>query len=70
MSDLRKYARQTQLRMLIGLGVLVLGVGEGLIYLLYGRGAALLGLICLAGAALPIIAVVVVLKIMEGLASS
>lgn len=65
MTDLRKYARNTQIRMLVGLGVLVLGVGEGLIYLLYGRGAAVLGLICLAGAAVPVLAVVIVLAVMD-----
>lgn len=65
MTDLREYARNTQIRMLVGLGVLVLVVGEGLIYLLYGRGAAVLGLICLGGAAVPVLAVVIVLAVMD-----
>jgi len=64
-TDLREYARNTQIRMLVGLGVLVLVVGEGLIYLLYGRGAAVLGLICLGGAAVPVLAVVIVLAVMD-----
>jgi energy-converting hydrogenase Eha subunit E len=51
--------------MLLGLGFLVLVVGVGLIYLLYGQGAALFGLICLAGAAVPILAVVALLAVMD-----
>lgn len=70
MTDLRKYARRTKLRMLIGLGFLILVVGEGLIYLLYGQGAAVMGLLCLGGAVLPVAAVVVVLTLLDRLVSS
>ncbi len=50
--DLRRYARQTNARLLAGFILLLLLVGDGLIYLIYGREAALMGLICaLAGLA-------------------
>ena len=47
MRDLRKYARQTNGRLVLGGLLLVFIVGLGLIDLIYGRAAALAGLACL-----------------------
>jgi len=47
--DLRRYARQTNARLVIGFILLLLIVGDGLIYLFYGRAAAAMGLICILG---------------------
>ena len=47
--DLRQYARQTNFRLIVGFILLLFIVGDGLIYLFYGQGAALMGLICLLG---------------------
>ncbi len=52
--DLREYTRNTQNRMVFGFLVLVFLVGDGLIYVFYGMGAALVGLGCLVGAMLPV----------------
>lgn len=52
--DLREYARQTWFRLGVGAFVLLFGVGTGLIYIIYGPGAAGLGLLCLLGALVPI----------------
>ena len=52
--DLRKYARQTSVRLGIGAFFLLFVIGIGLIYLMYGAGAAMMGLICLMGALVPI----------------
>ncbi len=52
--DLRGYARQTNLRLGIGALVLLFGVGLGLIYVIYGPGAAGVGLLCLLGGLVPI----------------
>lgn len=54
--DLRHYARQTQTRLILGFLLLVFLVGDGLIYLFWGREAALMGLLCLLGALLPAVA--------------
>lgn len=63
--DMRKYARQTNLRLIIG-GVLVLVlVGGGLILLIYGPGAAFTGLLCIVAGLLPIVAIVLLFMIME-----
>jgi hypothetical protein len=45
--DLRRYARQTNIRLLAGFFLLVFLVGDGLIYLFMGRNAAIMGLVCL-----------------------
>ena len=63
--DLRRYAHQTRTRLLTGLFVLVYLVGDGLIYLFYGREAALMGLTCLLGALLPVGIIIFVLAIMD-----
>ncbi|HSM24232.1 MAG TPA: hypothetical protein VK856_05160 [Anaerolineaceae bacterium] len=52
--DMRKYARQTNLRLIVGSIVLLLVVGLGLIAIIYGVNAALLGLLCLSGVFVPI----------------
>lgn len=59
--DLRQYARQTNVRLVIGFILLLLVVGDGLIYLFYGRGAAIMGLICILGGLAPTILILLVL---------
>lgn len=63
--DLRKYARQTGFRLIIG-GLLVLFiVGDGLIFLFYGFGAAVTGLACLGIGLVPIMLIILFLAISE-----
>jgi hypothetical protein len=52
--DLRKYARQTNVRLGVGMAFLLLVVGTALIYYIYGAGAAMLGVTCLLAAFVPI----------------
>ena len=59
--DLRKYAKQTNLRLLLGFFGLFLFIGLGLIYLFYGRNAAIMGLICTGAALLPAVLVWLIL---------
>ncbi len=63
--DLRRYTRQTRVRLLLGMFVLVFLVGEGLIYFFYGREAALMGLICLLGALVPVGLIIAALAVMD-----
>ena len=63
--DLRKYARQTTIRLIVGALLLIFVVGDGLIYLIYGQGAALLGLTCLLAAAVPIALILMVLLLID-----
>jgi hypothetical protein len=44
--DLRAYARQTNVRLTAGAIFLLFGVGLGLIWVIYGGGAASLAFIC------------------------
>jgi len=55
--DLRRYARQTNVRLFAGFLLILFVVGDGLIYVFYGSGAALMGLICILGGLVPLVLV-------------
>jgi hypothetical protein len=59
--DLRAYARQTNVRLAVGAFVLLFGLGIALIYFIYGRSAALAGLLCLLGSLVPIALILIAL---------
>jgi hypothetical protein len=63
--DLREYAKSTHTRLIAGFLLLVFFLGDGLIFLVYGKGAGLAGLICLMGAMLPILLIVFFLWIAD-----
>ena len=63
--DLRKYAKQTNVRLGVGAFFLLFIVGIGLIYLIYGAGAAVMGLICLAAALVPVILTFLSLELLD-----
>jgi len=52
--DLRRYAKQTNIRLFIGFFILLFVVGAGLIYWFYGREAAILGSICIVAGLIPL----------------
>ena len=59
--DLRRYARQTNVRLFIGFLALLVMVGDGMIYLEFGREAALLGLACISLGLTPLILIALAL---------
>ena len=63
--DLRKYARQTNTRLIVGALLVLFIVGDGLIYVIYGSGAALVGLLCLGAGLVPIVLIILVLSLMD-----
>lgn len=63
--DLRAYARQTNVRLIVGAFVLLFIVGDGLIYAIYGQGAAVMGLLCLAAGLFPIILIMLFFAVMD-----
>jgi len=63
--DLRAYARNTNVRLGVGAFFLLFVVGVGLIYLVYGREAALLGFFCLLAAMLPVALILLFLFITD-----
>lgn len=65
MRDLRRYARQTNARLVAGALLLVFVVGLGLIYAFYGPGGALTGFLCLLAAVVPILLIAGILWAME-----
>ena len=63
--DLRRYARQTNARLLAGGILIVFLVGDGLIYLFYGREAATMGALCLVAGLAPLLLIWLFLAGME-----
>lgn len=58
------------MRLIAGFLLLVFIIGDGLIFILYGTGAGLAGLICLLGALLPIALVVFFLWLADRIVNS
>ena len=63
--DLRKYARQTNVQLAVGAVLLLFLVGDGLIYLIYGKGAALMGLTCLVIGLAPIVLIFLLMLLLN-----
>jgi len=63
--DLREYTKNTRTRLVIGFFALVFLVGDGLIFLFYGREAGIFGLVCILGALIPILLIIIFLLIAE-----
>jgi uncharacterized SAM-binding protein YcdF (DUF218 family) len=63
--DLRKYAQQTNVRLVAGFIVLLFVVGDGLILWIYGREAAILGLTCMVAGLAPLVLIIVALWVMD-----
>ena len=63
--DLRKYAQQTNVQLAVGALLLLFIVGDGLIYLIYGKAAALMGLTCLLAGTAPILLIVLLMLLLN-----
>ena len=63
--DLREYTKKTETRLLLGFLFLVFLIGDGLIFAFYGTGAGMIGLICLVGALVPVLLVILFLWIAD-----
>jgi hypothetical protein len=59
--DLRRYAKQTNARLILGGLLLIFIVGDGLIYLFMGREAATLGFLCLVAGLTPVLLIWLIL---------
>lgn len=63
--DLRKYAKQTNVRLGIGAFLLLFVIGIALIYFIYGADAALMAFLCLLGALVPILLIFLSLALLD-----
>ena len=52
--DLRSYMKNTNVRLIFGALAMLFIVGDVLIWIIYGFGAAMMGLLCMLGAFVPI----------------
>ena len=65
MRDLREYAKQTNVRLGVGAFLLLFIVGLGLIYIIYGQGAAMMGFLCLLAGLTPLVLIFLSLAILD-----
>jgi hypothetical protein len=65
--NLKDFRRQTDLRLMVGFVAILIFVGDGLVWWLYGPGAASLGLLCLLAGISPIALLWLILKGLEWL---
>lgn len=63
--DLRKYARQTNVQLAVGAFILLFVIGLGLIYLIYGGGAASFALFCLLAGLAPVVLILLIFLAIE-----
>ena len=63
--DLRKYAKQTNVRLGVGAFLLLFVIGIALIYVIYGAGAAMMGFLCLLGALVPVVLIFLSLALLD-----
>jgi hypothetical protein len=63
--DLRKYIRSTNIQLAIGAILLLFILGIGLIYLIFGPGAAMMGIICLLAGLSPVILIMLILFLLD-----
>jgi hypothetical protein len=63
--DLREYARSTNVRLAIGAFSLLFVIGLGLIYLIYGAGAAVAGFLCLLAGLTPVALILVIFYFLD-----
>ena len=63
--DVRHYTRQTFVRLILGGFFLLYVVGDGLIYLIYGREAAVMGLVCISLGLIPVALIGLYLWLMD-----
>ena len=63
--DLRSYAKQTNIRLIVGALALLFLVGLGLIFLIYGKGAVFTGLLCIVGGLIPVVLIIMALAVID-----
>ena len=63
--DLREYAKKTNVQLAVGAILLLFIVGIGLIYLIYGKGAALMGFTCLLAGLAPILLIILLMLLLN-----
>jgi hypothetical protein len=65
MRNVAAYMRQTNIRIVAGALILIFILGDGLIYVFYGAGPALMGLLCLVGGMVPVVLILLFVAIID-----
>ena len=61
--DLRRYATQTNIRLFAGMLILLLIVGNGLVFLIYGAAAVRTSLLCMVTFTVPLLLIALLLAL-------
>jgi hypothetical protein len=63
--DLNQYNRETDRRLIFGGIILLVVVGGGLIYLVYGSGAAISGILCAGIGLFPVLIIILLFWLLD-----
>jgi len=63
--DFRRYRQQTNFRLIIGFLIVLLVVGLGLVFVIYGENAAIAGLLFLVISLSPVVIIVIILQVLQ-----
>lgn len=63
--DLRRYARQTNVQLVVGALLVLFIIGDGLIAIIYGPNAALFGLLCLGAGLIPVVLIILAMFLID-----
>ena len=63
--DMRAYRRQTTFRLIVGGIAIIFLIGDGLVAVLYGWDAALMGFLCLVIGLSPLVLIAILLWVMD-----
>jgi hypothetical protein len=63
--DLRSYARSTQFRLILGALILIVVIGNGLIWLIFGADSARMALLCIGIGLAPVLLIAICLWLMS-----
>jgi len=63
--DLREYTKQTNVRLVLGAFIVLFIIGVGLIWVIYGGGAAGMALTCLLAGLVPVILILFIFQAID-----
>lgn len=63
--DLKDFTRQTNIQLIVGAVLLFFLLGDGLIFIIWGSSAAVMGLLCLGSGLVPITVIYLVFLIID-----
>jgi len=63
--DFRRFRQQTNFRLIIGFLIVLLVIGLGLVFVIYGENAAIAGFLFLVISLSPVVIIVIILQVLQ-----